>query len=211
MISTWVALRSALRRVPFQPLDINCLYFLEYAGIPPQRDQHERSHADVRCATPEDVEGLARCQHTPEAFLKRFDAGDHCAVACVDGRIVGYEWFCDRSLYVEERYAYEIDVTPEAIYAYDAFILPEHRLTGIWLKFISCYLRDLMKRSGKQRIITMIDAGNHLSMKTHVRFGFRVVRKVLVVKMCGRTFSWKRLRGRSHSMWQHDWLRGEHI
>jgi GNAT superfamily N-acetyltransferase len=211
MMPMWAALRSVLRRVPFQPLDINCLYFLEYAGIPPQRDQYERSRAEVRCATPGDVEGLARCQHTPEAFLKRFDAGDHCAVACLDGRIVGYEWFCDRPLYVEERYSYEIEVSPEAIYAYDAFILPEFRLTGIWLKLMSGYLRELMKRLGKQRIISMIDAGNDLSMKTHVRFGFRVARSVLVVKMGGRTFSRKRLAGQRDGMWQHDWLRGEQI
>ena len=121
-------------------------------------------------------------------FLKRFAAGDYCVVAVVEGRIVGYEWFCDRSFYVEERYSYRIDLAPEAIYAYDAFILPDYRLTGIWLKFKGLYLRELMKGLGKGRILTMIDSGNRVSMQTHLRFGFRIVRRVFVVKTCGKSF-----------------------
>jgi hypothetical protein len=35
-----------------------------------------------------------------------------------------------RSPRSEDRYAYKIENPPEAIYAYDAFILPEHRVSG---------------------------------------------------------------------------------
>jgi len=183
---TLVILRQALQRIPFQPLDVNCLNVLEYMGVPPRDAQHERVRAEVRSATPQDLDGLTSCQHSPATFLKRFAADDRCVVAIVDGRIAGYEWFCHRPCHVEERYAYRIDVAPDAIYAYDAFIRPEYRLMGIWLKFKSVYLRELMERSDKRRIITTIDSGNRLSMQTHLRFGFRALRKVLVVKACGR-------------------------
>jgi hypothetical protein len=182
-------LRNALSRVPFQPLDINYLSCLEFAGIPARNADHERARGDIRPATPQDAEELARCQHTPQAFLDRFAAGDHCVVAVADGRIVGYEWCCARSSCIEERYSYKIDVSPETVYLYDAFILPEYRHRGFWLKFQSLYLPDLMKKLSKRRILTMVDGGNRLSMNVFLRFGFRVCGKVLIVKTCGRSFS----------------------
>ena len=180
--------RNLLQRIPFKPLDINYLYFLEYAGIPRREAIFGRACCEVRRATLKDLRGITECQSTPEAFLKRFQSGDHCVVAVVDGRIVGYEWFCDKPTHSEERYAYEITIPRNAIYAYDAYILPEYRLSGIWLKFKTVYLRELMQSLHKRKVITMIDRGNRMSMSTHLRFGFRLVHKVFVFKLFGKTF-----------------------
>jgi len=188
--------RSVLDRIPSKPFDINCLYFLEYVGIPPQHANFIRGRAVVRGATLQDLEGLAKCQNTPRAFLNRFKSNDYCAVAVFDGRIVGYQWFCDRPFYTEERYSYKIEVPPDAIYAYDIFILPEHRLAGLWFKFHSLYLRELMQRLHRDRIIGMVDYGNRLSMNTHLRFGFKLFRRVFVIKMFGKSlFISKTFRG----------------
>ncbi len=181
--------RNLLQRVPFKPLDINCLYFLEYTGIPRRDATSGRAPCEVRRATLKDLQGITECQNTPEAFLKRFQVGDHCVVAVVDGRIVGYEWFCDKLTHSEERYTYEITIPRSTIYAYDAYILPEYRLSGIWLKFKTVYLRELMQSLDKRKIITMIDHGNRMSMSTHLRFGFKLVRKVFVLKLFGKTSS----------------------
>jgi GNAT superfamily N-acetyltransferase len=172
------------------PLDVNCLCFLEYAGIPSRNRAFVggRDGTVVRDATLKDMEGIAGCQNTPQAFLNRFHARDYCAVAVAEGRIVGYQWFCDHPCHVEERYSYRIALPPDTIYTYDAFILPEYRLTGIWMKFHSWYLRELMQRLDKKRILTMVDHGNLLSMNTHLRFGYRPVRKVLVTKAFGKSF-----------------------
>lgn len=186
--SLLVMVRNLLQRIPLKPLDINCLYFLEYVGIPRRDAALGRARCDVRSATTADLEGLAGCQNTPDAFLKRFDSNDHCVIALVDGRIVGYEWFCDKPAHLEERYAYKIEIPRSAIYAYDAYILPEYRLSGIWLKFKMVYLRELMQSLHKRKIITMVDGGNHLSMSTHLRFGFKLVRKVFILKLFGKTF-----------------------
>ena len=182
-----VNISSVLQRIPFKPLDVNCLYFLEYVGLPPQQASLLRGRAEVRRATRQDIEGLSTCQNRPLAFLKRFEANDSCAVAELDGRIIGYQWFCDRPFYIEERYSYRIEVPPDAVYAYDIFIRPEHRLAGLWFKFHCLYLRELMQRLNRQRIIGMVDYGNRLSMNTHLRFGFRLFRRVLVIKVFGQS------------------------
>ncbi len=185
--SLLVRLRTLLQRIPFKPVDINCLYFLEHVGLPRRETVFRQVRGEVRGATLDDLHGITRCQNTPHAFLKRFQSNDHCVVAVVDGHIVGYEWFCDKPFHLEERYSYKIEIPPDAIYAYDAFILPEHRLAGIWLKFKTVYLRELMQGLRKRKIVTMIDHGNRMSMSTHLRFGFRLVRRVFVVKLFGKS------------------------
>jgi hypothetical protein len=179
--------RSLLQRIPFKPLDINCLYFLEYVGIPTPHPGFLRGRADVRRGTLEDLEGLTQCQDKRVAFLNRFAANDYCAVAVIDGRIVGYQWFCVRPLYVEERYSCQIEVPRDAVYEYDIFILPEHRLSGLWFKFHCLYLRELMERRQRQRVIGMVDYGLRLPMNTHLRFGFRLFRRVVVIQIFGKS------------------------
>ena len=186
--SLLVAVRNLLQRIPFKPVDINCLHFLEYTGIPHLGTALPRTDCAVRNATLKDLPGMTECQRTPQVFLKRFEMKDHCAVATIESRIVGYEWFCDKPTHSEERYAYEIAIPQSAIYAYDAYILPEYRLSGIWLKFKTVYLRELMQLLHKRKVITMIDRGNRMSMSTHLRFGFRLVHKVSVLKLFGKTF-----------------------
>jgi hypothetical protein len=179
--------RSLLQKIPFNPLEINCLYFLEYVGIPPQQPGALRGRAEVRMGSIEDLDGLTQCQDKRLAFVNRFKANDHCAVAVIDGRIVGYQWFCDRPVYEEERYSCRIEVPADAVYEYDIFILPEHRLGGLWFKFHCLYLSELMRRRHRQRIIGMVDYGMRLSMNTHLRFGFRLFRRVFVMKIFGKS------------------------
>jgi hypothetical protein len=192
-------LRTMLQRIPFKPLDVNELYFMEYAGIPSGDTNLQRGRVNVRRANLGDLEGLVACQNTRDAFLKRFESNDYCVVAVFDGRIVGYEWFCDKPSYVEERYALEIAVPPDAIYAYDGFILPEHRLGGVWMKFQSVYLRELMQKLQRQKVLTTIDYGNSLSMNTHLRFGFKLVRKVFAIKIFGKSFFFRATLAKNHA------------
>jgi hypothetical protein len=191
-----VNLRSLLERIPFQPLDINCLYFLEYSSVPPQHANFLRGRVEVRTATLEDLDGLTTCKPTPRIFRQRFKANDTCAVAVLDGRIIGYQWICTKPVYVEERYAYRIEVPPDTIYTYDIYIVPEHRLAGIWFKFYSLYLREMMQRLHRQKIIGMVDYGNRLAMNTHLRFGFKLFRSVFIIKVFRKSlFRARTLRG----------------
>jgi hypothetical protein len=184
--------RRLLQWIPFTPLDINCLYFLEYVGIPPQYPGLLRGRAQVRRGTLEDLEAVTQCPEKRRLFLNRFKANDHCAVAVMDGRIIGYQWFCDRPLYIEERYSCKIEVPRDTIYEYDIFILPEYRLAGLWFKFHCLYLRDLMAQLDRQRVVGMVDHGRHLSMNTHLRFGFTPFRRVFVIKIFGKAICLER-------------------
>jgi hypothetical protein len=81
----------------------------------------------------------------------------------------------------------------------------EHRLAGIWLKFKSVYLRDLMQRLHRQKIIAMTSDGNHISMNTHLRFGFELFRIIFVTKVFGKSnFLRRTLRG--DKMASHHWI-----
>jgi hypothetical protein len=183
-----VNLRSLLERIPFKPVDINCLYFLEYSSVPPPHASFLRGRVEVRSATLEDFDGLVACKPIPRVFRQRFIANDTCAVAVLDGRIIGYQWICTKPVYVEERYAYKIPVPSDTIYTYDIFIVPDHRLAGIWFKFHSVYLREMMQRLHRQRIVGMVDYGNRLAMNTHLRFGFKLFCRVFIIKVFRKSF-----------------------
>jgi hypothetical protein len=179
----FVNLRSLLERIPFKPLELNCLYFLEYNSVPLQHANFLRGRVEIRSATLDDLDGLTAIKPIRRVFLQRFKANDTCAVAVLDGRIIGYQWICTKPVYVEERYAYRIEVPPDTIYTYDIFIVPEHRLSGIWFKFHCLHLREMMQRLHRQKIIGMVDYGNRLAMNTHVRFGFQLFRSVFIIKV----------------------------
>ena len=180
--------QKVLRQVPFRPIDVGKLCFLRYEGIPRVDPRLLRGAAVVRQATEKDIDALVQLWDLREEFHERFAAGDHCVVAEAGGRIVGYEWFSDQPTHFDTAWGYEIRVPDGFVYAYDAFLDPSHRNTGIWLRFKS-HLADLMERTGKRGVLIFIDYGNAASLKTHVRFGFTLATTVLVAKFFGRLVS----------------------
>jgi len=178
--------QKLLRRVPFRPIDVGKLCLLTYDGVPRVPPPLLRGPATVREATRSDLDALAGLCDRRDAFAARFAAGDRCVIAEVDGRAVGFEWFCDADVHHETGWGYDIDVPAGYVYAYDAFIDRAYRNTGVWLKF-KAYLAGLMLRTGKRGVLTFVDYGNWASHRTHLRFGFRPFDTVLVVKLFGRS------------------------
>ena len=70
------------------------------------------------------------------------------------------------------------------VYAYDAYIDPPYRNTGIWLRF-KAYLGEWMAARGKRGVLTFIDYGNWPSLRTHLRFGFEPTESVVAVRVIG--------------------------
>lgn len=180
--------QKVLRRVPFRPVDIGKLCFLRLDKIPHIAPGLLRGPGLVRAAAMADLDALVAVRNQREVFLERFAHGDRCAVAEVGGRIVGYEWFCDRSVHEETAWGYRIAIPPGYIYAYDAFIDPRYRNSGIWLRF-KAHLGDLMRETGRVGVLTFIDYGNWPSMRTHLRFGFKPDTEVFVIKILGKLVS----------------------
>jgi len=87
--------QKILRRVPFTPIDIGKLCFLRLNTVPRVPAGLLRGPGVVRSGSPDDLENLVKLRDQRAIFLKRFASGDRPVVAEVDGRIVGYEWFCE--------------------------------------------------------------------------------------------------------------------
>ena len=176
--------QKLLRRVPFRPIDVGKLCFLQLTGVPNVPAAMLRGHADVRFATPADLDGLARLQDRTDAFLERFAQGDRCVVAIADGRIIGYEWFSDNAVHDEASWGYRITIPGGFVYAYDAYIDPAYRNTGVWLRF-KAHLAEWMTAGGKQGVLTFVDYGNWPSLRTHLRFGFEPTENVVALRVMG--------------------------
>ena len=176
--------QKLLRRVPFRPIDIGQLCFLRLNGVPSVPPSMVRGHADVRFATMRDLDGLARLQDKRAIFRVRFAEGDRCVVAIIDDRIVGYEWFSDSLIHHEAAWGYPITIPGGFVYAYDAFIDPAYRNTGLWLRF-KASLAEWMAARGKRGVLTFVDYGNWPSLRTHLRFGFEPTESVVAVRVIG--------------------------
>ncbi len=174
--------QKLLRRVPFRPFDVGKMCFLRLEGLPNVPTSMLRGSAVVRFATQADLPRLVELQDKRSVFVERFGEGDHCVVAIADDRIVGYEWFSDRPIHRESSWGYSIQIPGGFVYAYDAFIDPEHRNTGLWLRF-KAYLGQWMAESDKRGVLTFVDYGNWASLRTHLRFGFEPSGNILAFRL----------------------------
>ena len=183
----FVLLQMLLRLIPFRPVEIGKLCFLRLDGIPRVPPSMLRGPADVRLATADDVEELTSLQNRRATFLSRFAHGDFCVVAMIGGLIVGYEWFSEAAEHLEAVWGLTIAIPRNFVYAYDGYIHPSYRNSGIWLRFKG-FLGHWMSASGKRGVLTFVDYGNWASLNTHRRFGFVPTSTVFVLKVFGKSF-----------------------
>jgi GNAT superfamily N-acetyltransferase len=176
--------QKVLRRVPLRPVDIGKLCFLQLNGVPQVPAGMLRGNVDVRLATLEDLDALVHLQAKRAVFRGRFANGDRCVVAIAGGHLVGYEWFSDHAVHHESTWGYRITIPGGYVYAYDAFIDPSYRNTGVWLRF-KAYLAEWMASRGKHGVLTFVDFGNWPSLRTHLRFGFEPTETVLALRVLG--------------------------
>ena len=177
-------LQKVLRQLPFKPVDIGKLCFLRLDRVPDVPPGMLRGTASVRAGTPDDLPALVRLQDKAQTFRERFTRGDQCVVATFGALVIGYEWFADGGAHLESTWGFLIAIPRDCVYAYDAYIDPAHRNTGVWLRF-KAHLSQLMKASGKRGVLTFVDYGNWASFRTHLRFGFQPTETVLAFKVMG--------------------------
>lgn len=180
-------IQRVLRRIPFARLDVNCLHCLEY--YPREDDSRDEDKGILtREGVPIDIEGMAECRNFPESLPERFATHEHCIIGIREGKVIGYQWFCDKPFRIEERYGYVVEIPSDALYGYDAFVLSNYRRSGVWTCFHAQFLQGLLTRLGRSRIIVMVDQNNSVSMKAHQRLGYRLYRKVYIFVIFGKCF-----------------------
>ncbi len=180
-----VVLVKILNKITFGVIHLFpfCLYMLD--GVPDIKQA--RGKGIVRQGVFEDVAYMSELNNKKDIFVERFKNDEKCIVAVHGDKIIGYEWFSDKPLHCEERFFYSIEVPPGAVYAYDAYIMPEYRISGVWIKFKS-YLGEYMQKNNINNIITLIDFDNVVSQKTHIKFGFKPFRHVVAVKIFSKYY-----------------------
>jgi GNAT superfamily N-acetyltransferase len=182
----WLLLaQKAVRRIPLRPLDLGKLCFLRLDRIPRVRSELLRGPGTVRRGTVADLEALVALRDQRSVFVKRFAAGDRCVIAEIDGRIVAVEWWSSAAVHQETAWGYRIDIPSRFVYAYDAYIDPRYRNSGIWLRF-KAYLGEQMTAEGQLGVLTFVEYGNWPSWRTHLRFGFKPDLEVVVIKIAGK-------------------------
>ncbi len=187
-VSALTLFQKALRRMPFSAFDVNCLHCLEFEMAGEHRPAIANAQLEIREGTRLDLDRMASCQNYPDRLPERFEAREHCVIAAIAGRVVGYQWFCDKPTRIEERYSYPVQIPSDALYGYDAFVLPEYRQMKVWTLFHTSYLQALLARLHRRRIVVMVDQTNAISLRAHFRLGYRLFRKVYVLKLFGKSF-----------------------
>ena len=180
--SRLIQLKPLLRSLKYiLPIKYDVHIFLRYEGIPqPSRIPFPGTFHE---ATPDDLPRLVECNPKPHRFAERFQHRDRCFVAeSKTGQIVGYEWLSEPPYHFEQKYHYRIPIPDNTFYLYDAYILPEYRISGIWLG-LKAKIGEVMQSEGKQALITYISHDNHLSFRTHFRFGFQIFERVSVLSI----------------------------
>ncbi|MBM2845929.1 MAG: hypothetical protein HW407_1241 [Bacteroidetes bacterium] len=152
----FVILQTILGKLPFGFVNVSQFYLLQFRNTPQQRSFPSRGRGYIREARPEDAYEMGQFEDKHEIFLRRFAEKEHAAVAIVDGKIVAYEWLSDKPFHIEERHLYKINIPLNAFYAYDAHILPEYRMSGLWLK-LKLYAFELMGKLGRDTVISFIN------------------------------------------------------
>jgi len=183
-----VLFQKLLRRLPCSAFDVNCLHCLEFEISGEQQPPIANSRLQIREGTRLDLDRMASCQNFPERLPERFEAHEHCVIATIGSKVIGYQWFCDKPTRIEERYSYPVQIPADALYGYDAFVLPEYRQMKVWTAFHTTYLQTLLPRLRRRRIIAMVDQTNAVSLRAHFRLGYRLFRKVYVLKLFGKSF-----------------------
>lgn len=168
-------LQTLLERLPFKPFDIALFYILHLVGAPKGlSDSHTCS---VRLAALEDIERLTQCINKAERFQARFKQGDRCILAVVDGKVVGFMWFCVNQYHIEGRYGYKVYIPSNTVYVYDEYVIPTYRRKGI-LKQLWLFLSNWMKVNSQHAVLIMIDFGNDISWEAHAKMGFYSLKRV---------------------------------
>jgi GNAT superfamily N-acetyltransferase len=193
--------QKLLRHMPLRLVNLGQLCFLRLEGVPRVPPALLRGDTTVRRATLDDLAGLVQLVDKPEVFRARFAIGDHCVIALSRGRIVGYEWFCERPVHREEVWGLSIDIPRGFVYAYDAHIDPAYRNTGVWLRF-KAFLGEWMTEAGKLGVLTFVEYGNWPSLRTHIRFGFQPFDTVLAINVLGVKM-FRKLQAIGSSVWMY--------
>lgn len=179
-------IRRIIETISFKNIRVGILLKLRYENKSPIIER--KSDTVIRFASVDDIYELDKVVNKHDLFKNRFERGDIPVVAIVHGNIVGYEWICGNTRHMHEVYGFLLEIPENTLFTYDAFIIPKYRFRGIWVKFTNFIIENRMMCLGKRYISCLINYENIISMNTHIRFGYEVTDRYIVVKFFNKVF-----------------------
>ena len=115
----------------------------------------------------------------------RFDQNAVCLGAFQNGQFIAYMWFCFR-MYEEDEVRCTYVVTPEsqAVFDFDLYIFPEHRLSLAFIGLWNGANRYLAER-GIRYTFSRLTRFNVGSRRAHDHLGWKRVGRAVFVQACG--------------------------
>jgi len=126
---------------------------------------------EIRRGDPE----VALMPARPDIKQARFDQNAVCLGAFRDDRFIGYMWFCYRQYEEDEvRCTYVVTPADQAIFDYDMYIFPEHRM-GFAFAAIWSGAAEYLRARGIRFTFSRLTKFNLASERAHRQLGCRRV------------------------------------
>jgi GNAT superfamily N-acetyltransferase len=180
-----------IERVPRWLFHVDILYVTELTE--PDRTIRRPRRGVVRDVRPEDAEALEAVfpRGGAAAYRERMSRGDLGFVCEADGRMVAMGWLNPGAEHAEPEKFCHFVVPPDAVWAYDLWVLPEWRLRGAMVAVV-LHTFDCARRLGRSRLCGYASWHNRESLGAHVSFGHRLAGRLVVVNLLG--LRWHRAR-----------------
>jgi len=166
--------------------------FYEMTKAPPQF--RRLRDLQVRLGSVADAAALAALDSPRDYVERRLARGDLLYVGDLQGRVLAQAWFhrgpapFDEDAATLARFA----LAHDTFWSYAAFVLPEARLSGVFVKVFQTALRDILTVHGAARVQCRVKAANTRSIALHERTGFRLLGTVTALAVPGaRVMSWQ--------------------
>jgi hypothetical protein len=136
---------------------------------------------EVREIKPGDLE-LAAMPVRPDVMRSRLDQKAVCLGAFKQEQLVGYMWFCFREYEEDEvRCTYALSPPAEAVFDFDFYIFPDHRLG---LAFASLWngANEYLSARGIKYTFSRLTRFNVASRRAHDHLGWKIVGRAIFLQ-----------------------------
>ena len=179
----FVFLRALDRVTPRSLFAFNRVYVVTGQMRQPTADPS--TYAELRWATPDDIDGFAAIGFSPDTYRARFARGGKAAMLESDGRVVAYEWCEPRS--VSEDTWLDVGIEAADRFYHDLYVVPDFRRQGIGLR-LKHFMDTENMEAGYERVVAFIMATNLVAQRTLNSRGVAPIGCITFVRVLGLKF-----------------------
>ena len=126
-------------------------------------------------------------KNTKQYSIDRLAKGDRCILALYNNKIIGYLWAMRNTMeLLQSKY---ISLSKNRVYSYKEFVLKEFRGKRVQGAMYS-YLIDMLKKDGKQFVVSTVDSDNKISLKIKNRDGFKIIGNLYHIRFFGLKYEY---------------------